>query len=66
MAVSEGGEAERNADIGDQIAEVAGAVSFEWIRAAIGRVDELARFLRRNIQKSIALDAMVMELRAAA
>ena len=28
--------------------------------------DELVRLLRRNIQKSLALDAMVMELRAAA
>jgi hypothetical protein len=28
-------------------------------------VDEIARLVRRNIQKTIALDALIMELRAA-
>ncbi len=35
-----------------------GRSSFEWIRRAVRRVDELVEFLRRNIQKSIALDAL--------
>jgi len=38
-------------------------VSFDWIRAAVARIDELADLLRRNIQKSIALDAFASALR---
>ena len=38
--------------------------SFDWLRAAVRKVDELVEFLRRNIQKSIALDALVAELRS--
>jgi len=66
LVLTEGGQAVRNPDIGDQIAEIARAVSFDWVRTATVRVDELVRLLRRNIQKSLALDAMVMDLRAAA
>jgi DNA polymerase-3 subunit delta' len=39
-------------------------VSFAWIRAAVKKVDELAELLRRNIQKTIALDALILELRS--
>jgi len=35
-----------------------------WIRKAVVQVDELAEFLRRNIQKAIALDALILNLRA--
>jgi DNA polymerase-3 subunit delta' len=38
---------------------------FDWMREAILRIDELIEMLRRNIQKTIALDALVLELRAA-
>jgi len=65
LVLSEGGQGVRNRDVGDRLAGIAEAVSFDWLRAAIGRVDELVRLLRRNIQKSVALDAMVMDLRAA-
>ena len=41
-------------------------VSFRWIRAAVDRADELSTLVRRNIQKSIALDALVVELRGLA
>ncbi len=53
----------RNADIRDQIEPIAGAVTFDWIKAAIQKTDDLVHLMRRNIQKSIALDAMVLELR---
>jgi len=33
---------------------LAGKVSFEWLRAAVERVDELVMLARRNIQKSLA------------
>jgi DNA polymerase-3 subunit delta' len=56
----------RNADIGVEIERLAARVSFDWIRAAAKKVDELSELLRRNIQKSIALDALVVELRGLA
>ena len=66
LALSEDSDAIRNEDAIAALKKIAEAVSFEWIKAAIAHVDELVRLLRRNIQKSIALDAMVMELRAVA
>lgn len=56
----------RNADIRVEIERLAARVSFDWIRAAAKKVDELSELLRRNIQKSIALDALVVELRGLA
>jgi len=56
----------RNADIRVEIEGLAARVSFDWIRAAAKKVDELSELLRRNIQKSIALDALVVELRGLA
>ena len=53
----------RNVDIRTEIEALASRVSFDWIRAAVKKVDDLAELLRRNIQKSIALDALVVELR---
>ena len=55
----------RNADVREQLERVAVRVSFEWIRRAAARIDELAGLVRRNIQKNIALDALVLELRPA-
>ncbi len=54
----------RNADVRERLDPLAQAVSFEWIRLAVKRVDELVHLVRRNIQKGIALDALVLELRA--
>jgi DNA polymerase-3 subunit delta' len=53
----------RNADIRGDIEAIAARVSFRWIRAAVQRIDELAELVRRNIQKSLALDAFAVELR---
>jgi DNA polymerase III subunit delta' len=54
----------RNADIRRDLETLAGKVDFRWIRRAVGRVDEIAQLIRRNIQKTIALDALIMDLRA--
>jgi DNA polymerase-3 subunit delta' len=54
----------RNEDVRAQLEPVARKVSFDWLRAATARVDELIELVRRNIQKSIALDAFAAELRA--
>lgn len=53
----------RNADIRRELEALAGQVSRRWIRAAVKRADELSELVRRNIQKSIALDALVVGLR---
>ena len=66
VLLAEGREEIRNADIRDALAAVARRVSFEWIRAAVARVDELIWMARRNVQKSIALDALVVELQSLA
>ncbi len=53
----------RNEDIRRELQPLAQRVSFAWLRAAVKKVDELVELVRRNIQKSIALDALVVELR---
>jgi len=53
----------RNIDLERELGALAGQVSFEWIRRAVAKVDELSQLVRRNIQKTIALDALVLELR---
>ncbi len=56
----------RNVDIADALTALAAGISLDWLRAAVHKTDELMGLLRRNIQKNIALDAMVLELRALA
>ncbi|MCP5117340.1 MAG: DNA polymerase III subunit delta', partial [bacterium] len=65
VLLHEGGNGVRNADVCDKLDVVARAVSFAWLQVAVKQVDELIRLLRRNIQKSLALDALVMQLREA-
>jgi DNA polymerase-3 subunit delta' len=54
----------RNHDVTADLEAVAGRVSFEWLRTAVAKVDELLELVRRNIQKSIALDALAIALRS--
>jgi DNA polymerase-3 subunit delta' len=58
-----GGEV-RNEDIRGELEGLAARVEFGWIRKAVAQADELAEMMRRNIQKTIALDAMIVALRA--
>jgi DNA polymerase-3 subunit delta' len=53
----------RNADLRRELEAVAGKVTFGWIRLAVKKVDEVMELIRRNIQKTIALDAVIVELR---
>ncbi len=55
----------RNPDIRPDLASIASKVDFNWLRAAVSKIDELVEFQRRNIQKSIALDGLVAHLRPA-
>jgi DNA polymerase-3 subunit delta' len=54
----------RNQDIRRELDPLAAKLQFSWIRKAVTRVDEIAEFVRRNIQKTIALDSLIIELRA--
>jgi DNA polymerase-3 subunit delta' len=63
LRVSHGAAAERNADIQRDLEALAAKVSFEWLRKLVARADELVELERRNIQKSIALDAIAAGLR---
>ena len=53
----------RNFDLRAELQALAGRVSFPWLRAAVRKADDLSELVRRNIQKSIALDAYAVELR---
>jgi DNA polymerase-3 subunit delta' len=66
LALQNGAAGIRNADIRSDIEAIAARVDFRWIEQAVRRVDEMVEQLRRNIQKGIALDALVVDLRARA
>jgi DNA polymerase-3 subunit delta' len=66
VALREGCETIRNADIRGELERLADAVSFDWVRRAVAKTDEVLMLLRRNIQKNIALDGWVMAVRGAA
>lgn len=53
----------RNRDVAQRITKIAEAVSFSWIERAAVQVDELVLMVRRNIQKTAALDAFIINLR---
>lgn len=65
LVLSHGAGEIRNQDIRRDLETLAGNVQFDWIRKAVAQVDELVEFMRRNIQKSIALDALILGLRPA-
>ncbi len=62
LRLTEGVPAGRNADINGDLQAVAARVSFDWLRRAVEKVDELVELVRRNIQKSIALDAWAVDM----
>jgi DNA polymerase-3 subunit delta' len=66
LVLERGGNGIRNTDVRPQLDALAGRVSFTWIREAVAKVDELAGLVRRNIQKNIALDALIAGLRPSA
>jgi DNA polymerase III subunit delta' len=52
-----------NRDVAQRIAKIAETVGFSWIERATAQVDELVLMVRRNIQKTAALDAFIINLR---
>ena len=65
LVLHESGGEIRNQDIRRELEGLAAKVGFPWIRKAVKRVDEIAELIRRNIQKTIALDALIVDLREA-
>ncbi|MEI9976532.1 MAG: hypothetical protein WDO73_33425 [Ignavibacteriota bacterium] len=65
MLLHEGVGEIRNIDIRRDLEVLAARIQFAWIRKAVGLVDEIAQLIRRNIQRTIALDALILELRTA-
>jgi DNA polymerase-3 subunit delta' len=63
LVLRESGADIRNRDMRPQLEPLAQSVSFAWIRTAVKKVDDLVELLRRNIQKTIALDAFILEMR---
>jgi DNA polymerase-3 subunit delta' len=63
LILREGSGEIRNPDIQSDLQTLAAKVEFGWLRKAVGRMDEIAELIRRNIQKTIALDGLIMELR---
>ncbi|HZT33051.1 MAG TPA: AAA family ATPase [Bryobacteraceae bacterium] len=63
LILRESGGEIRNRDVRRELEAIAGKLTFAWLRAAVKRVDEIAMLVRRNIQKTIALDALILELR---
>ncbi len=66
LVLERGGSDIRNLDAKPQLEALAAKVTYDWVRRAVAKVDELADLVRRNIQKNIALDALIAELRPAA
>jgi DNA polymerase-3 subunit delta' len=64
MILREGGLDIRNIDLRGDLQTLAGRVTRPWIARAVKQVDEIAELLRRNIQKTIALDNLILQLRA--
>lgn len=56
----------RNYDLEPQLCRMAELVDFEWLQLALRLADELLDQLRRNIQKAVALDAMLVKLQSEA
>ena len=64
MRLMYGAATPRNQDIRGELEAVAARASFEWLQRAVARVDELVELARRNIQRSLAFDALAVELRS--
>ncbi len=52
----------RNADIAGQLTRLAEAVPFDWLAAASQRLGEVESGMRRNLLRSLSLDAFVASL----
>jgi DNA polymerase-3 subunit delta' len=63
LCLHHGSESLVNADLRDELAQLAGRVNFEWIQKAVADVDALEELVRRNVQKQVALEALAVTVR---
>ncbi len=56
----------RNVDIARELGELAEAADFSWMEAAVRSVDEVEKGMRRNLLRSLSLDAMAGSLKRGA
>jgi hypothetical protein len=63
LALTNGRPALQNRDLDERLSTLAKGLSFAWLEAAAKALDELVQMARRNIQKTAALDAMIIKLR---
>jgi DNA polymerase-3 subunit delta' len=52
----------RNPDLRQELERLSARADFEWLRQAVGKLDELHDRLRRNINRNLGLDALVVSL----
>ncbi len=64
LLLRHGGTALQNPDLRSDLQSMASVVSFRWIEVAVREVDQMSDYIRRNIQKGIALDAFAVRLQA--
>jgi DNA polymerase-3 subunit delta' len=64
LLLRHGGKNLQNPDLESDLQAMASAVSFRWIEVAVKEVDKMSEYIRRNIQKGIALDAFAVRLQA--
>jgi DNA polymerase-3 subunit delta' len=62
LRLTQGAAVAQNTDIAAELVPLARAVSFAWLQQAVKLTDELVAAVRRNVQKSLALDALAMKL----
>jgi DNA polymerase III subunit delta' len=58
-----GRNAIKHKDVQTRVRRIAESVTLAWLERAVRSVDELVLMVRRNIQKTAALDAMIINLR---
>jgi DNA polymerase-3 subunit delta' len=63
LSIWQGAGRVRNLDVAERLVGIASRVNFAWIEKAARAFDEVVLMSRRNIQKIIALDAVIMDLR---
>ncbi len=63
LAARVGHPVARNRDIQARVRAIADRTTFRWVEQAVRSLDELVVMVRRNIQKTAALDAMIITLR---
>jgi DNA polymerase III subunit delta' len=53
----------RNTDLAGRLGALAARIDFAWLRRTVARVDEISGLVRRNIQKNVALDALLLQMK---